>query len=318
MPSTEAETVVHVAVGIVHQDNKILISQRAVDKHQGGKWEFPGGQCHADESISNALIRELDEELGIQVIGSKPCLEIRHRYPEKNVHLHVYEVHAFDGSAQGREGQPIKWVDRAELSDYEFPEANRAILNRIMLPELYAITDLNHPTRDRLLPRIEQGLDNGLKLIQFRAPDLNVDEYYELAREVIDLCHKHSARVILNTEPDKVNELGADGVHLNGRRLKLLKKRPLDMPKLVAVSCHNLDEIELAQGIGADFITLSPVLDTPSHPGAKTLGWEQFGQLCQQASMPVYALGGMKLETLSIAKENLAQGIAMRSGIWGD
>lgn len=318
MPSTEPDDVCHVAVGIIWQNQKVLISQRAEKSHLGGKWEFPGGKIHSDESVQTALIRELNEELGIHVRKDRPWLEIEHQYPDKHVHLHVREVLEFDGEAEGREGQAIKWASETELDDYEFPEADKPILSRIMLPDLYAITDLKNPTRETLLPRVERGLKDGLRLIQFRAPGMDTDVYKELAVDVLSLCNQYGARLILNAEPEEVMALGAHGVHLNVRRLRELDQRPVDEKTLVAVSCHNREEMELASKIGADFITLSPVLDTPSHPGAKTLGWEKFGELCEQASMPVYALGGMKLESLATARQALAQGIAMRSGIWRD
>ena len=131
MPSTGAEKLVHVAVGVIlGADRRILIAKRADHLHQGGLWEFPGGKVEAGESLQDALARELHEELGITIDkqACKPLLEIRHRYSDKSVFLDVWWVKAFSGEPHGKEGQPLKWVDADALQGYAFPEANREIV----------------------------------------------------------------------------------------------------------------------------------------------------------------------------------------------
>jgi len=123
---------VHVAVGvIVDAEDRVLISRRPKDVHQGGLWEFPGGKVEKGETVEVALTRELDEELGIQVLKAEPLLEIEHDYSDKKVRLDVYLVSCFSGIAEGREGQKFSWVKKIELSNYHFPEANTSILNAI-------------------------------------------------------------------------------------------------------------------------------------------------------------------------------------------
>lgn len=123
---------IHVAVGVVvDSSDHILISRRLQHQHQGGLWEFPGGKVETGESVQAALTRELDEELGIEVIASAPLLKIEHDYSDKKVLLDVWEVTQFSGEARGREGQEFLWVPRNELQNYEFPAANIAILERL-------------------------------------------------------------------------------------------------------------------------------------------------------------------------------------------
>lgn len=120
---------VHVAVGVVWDDRgRVLVSKRHADSHQGGLWEFPGGKLEAGEDVSAALRRELQEELGICIGDARPLLEIRHDYADKQVLLDVWQVLDFTGVAEGREGQPLRWVPIAELADYEFPAANGPIV----------------------------------------------------------------------------------------------------------------------------------------------------------------------------------------------
>ena len=120
---------VHVAVGVIVDDSQnILIALRPEDTHQGGLWEFPGGKVEQGETVEKALSRELYEELGLGSIGCRPLIEIRHDYSDKSVLLDVWWVDTYSGQAEGREGQPIKWVSACALSDYTFPEANKPII----------------------------------------------------------------------------------------------------------------------------------------------------------------------------------------------
>jgi len=119
----------HVAVGVIgNQRGEILISRRHESSHQGGLWEFPGGKVEPGESVTEALSRELREELGIEVGGVRPLVQVSHDYADKPVLLDVWIVEGFEGEAQGREGQPLLWVAPSLLATYEFPAANQAIV----------------------------------------------------------------------------------------------------------------------------------------------------------------------------------------------
>lgn len=134
MPSTEAKALVRVAVGVVCDDeNRILIARRAEHRHQGGLWEFPGGKIEEGETLAQALIRELHEELGIDVAPERcePLMTIEHDYGDKAVRLEVCWVRQFQGVPTGKEGQPLRWIDVADLNDYAFPKANDAIVEAI-------------------------------------------------------------------------------------------------------------------------------------------------------------------------------------------
>jgi 8-oxo-dGTP diphosphatase len=123
---------VHVAVGIIiNPAGEILLAKRHDHLHQGGKWEFPGGKVESDETVTQALIRELKEEVSLLVSTSSPFMTISHDYPDKQVLLDIHLVKDFSGLAEGAEGQQIAWVSQAQLKDYEFPEANLPILEKI-------------------------------------------------------------------------------------------------------------------------------------------------------------------------------------------
>lgn len=122
---------VHVAVGVVTRGSDIFITRRPDHAHQGGKWEFPGGKVERDETVTQALARELAEEIGITVGESQPLTVIEHDYGDKRVKLDVHTVKVFDGEPYGKEGQEAKWVAVDALDASDFPAANLAIIDAL-------------------------------------------------------------------------------------------------------------------------------------------------------------------------------------------
>jgi len=121
---------VWVAVGVIYDPKQgYFICRRAAHQHQGGKWEFPGGKVEQTETVQQALTRELQEEIGIDVKAAKPLLVIEHSYSDKAVKLDVWLVTEFTGIAQSLEGLENRWVQLNELEQLDFPEANRPIIN---------------------------------------------------------------------------------------------------------------------------------------------------------------------------------------------
>jgi 8-oxo-dGTP diphosphatase len=309
---------VHVAVAVVRDgQGRVLIARRPGHVHQGGLWEFPGGKVEAAETVLEALRRELLEELGITVIVARPLICIAHAYADKRVFLDVWAVQSWSGDVAGREGQPIRWVDAGKLRHYPFPAANLPIIQAVALPILYAITPEPDPGDPApWLAKIDRAVTAGLRLLQVRAVTLPAADYRRTAAKVIAICHARGCRVLLNAEPSLAVELGADGVHLNGARLRHSDRRPLPPGYLVAASCHDAAQLEQAATIGADFAVLGPVETTASHPGAPGLGWQAFHALATAATLPVFALGGMQPAHISTAWRAGAQGLAMITGLW--
>jgi len=321
--------IVHVAVAVIERFSfaihsrstlppcrEILISKRADHVHQGGFWEFPGGKVEGNEQVTAALSRELFEELGITVTPKdmSALIKIEHDYGDKHVLLDVYTVHKFQGEAVGREGQPIQWVKENKLLNYTFPDANQAILSACRLPSSYFITP-EYETVELALIGIQEQLDQGLNLFLLRQPKLDVETYKTWVETIINSLPAIKGKMLLSGYFELLgcsclNIDWVSGVHLPFFRAAGLKSRPVSRSKWFGVSCHNLDEIRHAQGIGADFITISPVLHTATHPGVIPLGWDIFSNLVRQANIPVYALGGMMDVYYQQALDAGAQGIA--------
>lgn len=123
--------IVEVAVGVIKRNKRIFISKRADDLHQGGLWEFPGGKREPGESLEQALARELHEEVGIEVTGQSEFLLIEHDYGDKKVRLDVRLVEGFKGEPKHQENQTSQWVDIADLANFNFPAANKVIVDKL-------------------------------------------------------------------------------------------------------------------------------------------------------------------------------------------
>lgn len=123
--------VIEVAAGLIHHDGRYLIARRKPGVHLAGFWEFPGGKREADESLTECLQRELFEELGVRVDLPIPYRIVRHDYPEKIVELHFFRCAIEEGEAAPVDCEEIRWVFPEELSRFEFPPADRAIIDAL-------------------------------------------------------------------------------------------------------------------------------------------------------------------------------------------
>jgi len=309
---------VHVAVAVIQDEQgRVLLSRRPEHAHQGGLWEFPGGKVEPGEGLSAALKREITEELGLDISAHSPLIRLTHHYPDKSVLLDVHRVTAFTGAPRGLEGQPLAWVGLDEIDAYPLPAADRPIVNALRLPSRYLITGPDPSDHTAFLHRLTLVLEQGLRLVQLRAPGLSETAYGELAAAALEICSRwRGVKLLLNAEPKLVQALGGDGLHLNSKRLMSLDVRPLPERFWVGASCHSLEELKRAESLGLDYALLSPVCRTQSHPDAHPLGWQRFRQLVEQVALPVYALGGMDAGMIPYAQEQGAQGIAAIGAFW--
>lgn len=359
------KNLVHVAVGVIFdsslesmesQKGRILIAKRADHQHQGGLWEFPGGKVEAGEPVQVALQRELAEELGLQcsVDGMRPLISIPFHYPDKSVLLDVWSVYGgqmpsdqnsdtynsdiknsdiknSEGDWIGKEGQPLQWVDQAELAKYEFPAANKAIIDALLLPNKIAISE-DSQDPEIILAQVANTLKNHCNKenpdlwIQLRAPKLNQMQYTQLAMKLYGICHEAGSKLIWNCPLDWYQIAFADGLHLS--RENIVKpdlignnpiksglieskkiERPIPANQFLSMACHNLAELEVAQDL-ADFVMVSPVNKTTTHAKSTPLTWAGFKVISSQARIPCYALGGLNINDIDITKESGGQGIA--------
>lgn len=317
--------VVHVCVAVIERKHlsdgsiQVLIAKRPEHVHQGGLWEFPGGKVEPGEALLEALDRELFEELGIRLrvpgtkdpdtsIAATPLIQIRHAYPDKTVLLDVWKVRHFDGEAFGKEGQTIRWVALPELSDYHFPEANLPIISACLLPNRYFITPV-YPSLLAAEQGLRHAINQGAQLIYFRQPQLDSLSYEVWLRYLVKQ-QPELKRILMRQCVESLANIQEAGVHLSFQAASKLKERPVDKRMWFAVSCHSEAELAHASKLEADFVTLSPVLETRTHPEQAGMGWDVFRKLVSDARVPVFGLGGLSAEHESQLKICGAQGLA--------
>jgi len=312
------DKIIDVAVGVLlRSDGTVLLGSRPADKPWPGWWELPGGKIEPGETVLEALARELHEELGIQVTASTPWVTYVHKYPTTTVRLAFCRVTGWQGEPKGLEGQELRWVDLRHAQEVpKLLPATYPPLRWLQLPEVYAISSVGTPAGlSAFLARLDQGLLKGLRLLQWREPawpgGTAAPALHDALVNVIARCHAAGARVLINSAHPAAWWAQADGVHLRSADALTLSARPV-LPEgaLVGVSTHNLAELDQARLLNADFAVLGPVLPTPSHPGVAAMGWTAFAELCAQAGLPVYALGGQSVATLAQAQAVGGHGFA--------
>lgn len=308
---------IHVAAAVIRgADGRILIARRGETQHQGGLWEFPGGKVEDGEAVDTALARELREELDIEVTTARPLIKIKHDYPDKQILLDVWDVSAFTGEPHGAEGQPLAWVSPRDLPQYDFPEANRPIVAAARLPGEYLITpdDLEVP---QLLRGIQKAIAGGIKLVQLRAPNMYDPKYRDVAVDAVGLC-AGKAQLMLKGPLEWLGDFPAAGWHLTSAQLRkyAANGRPFPKDRWLAASCHSAEELALAEQMDVDFVTLSPVQATRSHPEAEPLGWEAAQQMIDGVKRPVFLLGGVGPNERDQAWHIGAQGVAGIRAFW--
>ena len=203
--------------------------------------------------------------------------------------LDVFKVSGFSGVPHGAEGQPLEWVNIADLDSYDFPAANTPIVNALLLPEKIAITGRADNTA-QYIEKSAVALSRGAQWLMLRAHGLESVERIELAR---NLMSREEAVLCLNGSVDEANVAGVDALHLTSSRLMAMQDRSAFKGRWLSASCHNEEQLQKAVTLGLDFVTLSPVSSTATHPGQEGIGWELFSQLANAYPLPVYALGGM-------------------------
>lgn len=124
-------TLTEVSAALIFHNGKLLITKRQTDAHLGGLWEFPGGKLETGETFEQCLVREIREELGVEVSPGKLFEEITHDYPEKSVHLKFFVCELVWGDPQPLGCAAFKWIDRQELGGFEFPAADAQLLEKL-------------------------------------------------------------------------------------------------------------------------------------------------------------------------------------------
>jgi 8-oxo-dGTP diphosphatase len=307
--------ITEVAAAVIERpDGSFLLGQRAPDTFYPGYWEFPGGKVEPGETPRDALIRELHEELEIEVLRATPWIVREHVYEHAHVRLHFFRVPEWRGEIKDHVHAALEWQRPGATSVAPMLPANAPVLASLALPNVYGVTHAHEIGVQAQLAALERALRNGLRLVQLREARLPADQREAFAAAAMALCQRHGARLLVNGDAQLAWAVGADGLHLPGEQLKGLRGRP-NFP-LIAASCHDEMELKRAADAGLDFVVLGAVKPTATHPAHHGLGWPAIAKLLENYPLPVYAIGGLGRDDLTDARLAGAHGIAAIRSIW--
>ncbi len=289
---------IHVAVAILLHRNKVLVGWRQAEQHQGNKYEFPGGKVEQGETPLEACRREVYEEVGVGISSWNDFDFIRHEYDDVIVNLHLFHA-AVPDELLNEIQQPWTWYSREELTELNFPSANKSIVSRLAW---------KHQIRISEQLEVCQQLEND-QLLYWRN-DVTAESLKQLAELNIEQLPKLIVNMELWKKLNTVQQQSISAVHLKQQQLMALKKGELKAGKRYIAACHDLISMKHAQHIGCDAVLLSPVCRTATHPDAVPLGWSLFKEYAAQVDIPVFALGGISHNDLIQVQQSGGYGIA--------
>ena len=183
--------------------------------------------------------------------------------------------------------------------------------------KLYLITDRTQTKGRGLLWLLEQALDAGVKAIQLREKDLPGRDLFLLAEKASKLCQNYGSSLFVNERVDIALAVNAAGVQLGKASVPIaLARQLLGVQKMIGVSTHSLDEALEAQEQGADFLLFGPVYFTPSKAAyGAPQGVNKLKEIVEKISLPVYAIGGIKMENILDLRSIGVSGVALISAI---
>lgn len=307
---------IHVVAGVVRDARgRILLARRTDGRDLAGLWEFPGGKVDPGETPEAALVRELHEELGIEVEAGERLIEVPHAYPHKRLRLDVRHVRVRAGRPQGREGQALAWVPTARLPHYPMPSADRPVVAALLEPDRLLVTP-DPVDVDAWLDGLACALAAGIARVHLRARVEAREriDWPALATRAVALCQTRGVDVAVVGDAALARETGA-ALHLPAAQLFTFD--PATGAGLaLSASCHTPAEARMAEALGCRYALAGTVRATPSHPDGPLLGWDGLRALREPVGLPIYAIGGLTPDDIALARSHGAQGIAAIRGLW--
>ena len=316
--------ITEVAVAVfLKPDGTFLLSSRPEGKPYAGYWEFPGGKIELGESIRDALVRELIEELNVTITRTTPWFTFMMHYTHATVRLHCWRVTAWQGEMRGMERQQFAWQQlnaNHELTVTPTLPGCVPIFKALALPLIYGRADPGEMSTESYLqhlrlswshnasnapPVLEFESSNNKPMIQLHANNLSAvmgAAHAVFVERVQKLAHEAGIKMLIGGDISLAKNIGTDGVQLNAIQLYSLTERP-DFA-LVGVTVSTREELLLAAKWQCDFAVME-LADT-SH-----FNWSAFAELIQATPLPCYASGALTTNDLAIAITHGAHGIVI-------
>ena len=284
MPPSPQRSIHVVAAVIADVRGRILLARRTDGRDLAGLWEFPGGKREPGESPEAALVRELQEELGITVQVGAPLISVPQQYPDKRLTLDVRHVTHGRGARAGSKAR--RWLGGpGKLVRYPMAPADRPVVAALLQSDHYLVTPEPGADGTGWLASLSGALSSGIRRVQLRARSPESQPGWRgLAADAVALCHKAKAEVLVNGDIGLAGELGI-GLHLRASQLAGMSARPVGDGQLVSASCHDANELKLPSP-GCDFAVLAASYPPP-RTGWRTLGWEGLPRCVNRYRCPV-------------------------------
>ena len=299
------------SVALIKNNAGYLFSERRKEPFNN-YYEFPGGKIEELETPKECLIRECHEELDIQIKESIYHGEITHLYKNLSVKLYIFEIIEYSGKIKAKEKQNLLYIDPF-MSNHLFLESTARILNRLKLRELFFITPISFDSISKKFKNI----DRTNSFIRLRSFGYSISNYILAAQKLSQFCFKNNIPLIIDKKfSNDLGDINIDGVHFTSEDLNQINTyRNIKKKKLIySASCHNLNDVMIANEYNFDFIILSPVIY--SKYSKNILGWENFKIISDASNMPVFALGGIKISDLEMCKRFNGFGVSGMSDFW--
>ncbi len=310
--TSSAQPIEVVAGLLTDADGRVLLARRTSAQDWAGLWEFPGGKREPGEDAASALVRELQEELGIDVEASEPFARIPWSVGARALTLEVRHVTRWRGQPYPREGQELRWQHARDMRREAMPPADWPAVQSLRLPLMLRITPPHFGEAE--LPRLRAALLAGDALVRLRLDDPARER--EIARRLAAGVGEERARLLLGgRQIPLARDLGC-GLQIQAGQMDELALRPLAATQWCGASCHGPGDLQRAQHLDLDFAVLGPVRATPTHTATHGLGWPSFASLCEMTALPVYALGGLAPMDLAAAQAAGARGVAGIRAFW--
>ncbi len=305
--------ITEVAAAVIVRPGEFLLAQRPEGKPYAGYWEFPGGKIEPGEDARAALVREIREELGIEVREATPWITRGHTYTHATVRLHFFRVTAWDGEPQPLEDQDIRWQRVGHPDVSPMLPANGPVLAALSLPPVMVVSNAAEMGVDAWVLAVAHAALHERLLVQLREKTFDAQKTQHLLSRTLAHVEAGGSRVVVNGDCGAYPQCG--GLHMTSAQLMAVPERPT--ASLLGASCHDERELDRAAELNVDYAVLGPVQATPSHLDARPMGWERFEALARKRPMPIYAIGGLTRGDLELARRNGAHGVALKGAAFG-
>ena len=287
-----------ISVALIHNGSSYICLRRA-DNHYKDYIEFPGGKLISKETPSICLVREIKEELNINLKKYKFIGTLKHLYNDSLIIINVFKIFKYQGDIYSNEGREIINYD-VNCSHKILPTHNR-IIQLLKLPRMLKIVTVNDFNKKNRF--------DVTYLTCLRLKDISYDFYVKNIKNAI-ISQKYSGNIIIDY-PHNLNwKEHYNGVHFASNNLHHFDQNKRESLITYSASCHTLADIELCNTKLFDFVLVSPVLR--SHNDYPVLNWSGYSKLSKHSYLPTYALGGLSSATEDYARciKNNGFGIA--------